>query len=160
MRTCPAYMSVVDCTWPGSAVMCLHGRWGIVSYPCGGVFVSGEPRLWRQGTNLISPPPCCIFLCSWDQVSTAETGSGGGNPAGGHGPGVAGSSKYLGPSPDILEDLIAVYHQLGLDMAAAGILRQAEQRAKSGLFKLDIRPSWLEKLSRWGRCVAPHLSVK
>ncbi|CAN0270866.1 unnamed protein product, partial [Hapterophycus canaliculatus] len=52
------------------------------------------------------------------------------------------------PDPDTLEALISVNHRLDLDMAAAGILRQAERQAEEGLCTLVVRPSWLEKLWR------------
>lgn len=55
----------------------------------------------------------------------------------------------IGPSPDTLEALISVNHKLGLDKAAAGILRQAEVQALNGKRTLEVRPSWLEKLMRW-----------
>lgn len=54
-----------------------------------------------------------------------------------------------GPSPDTLEALISVNHKLGLDKAAAGILRQAEVQALNGKRTLEVRPAWLEKLMRW-----------
>ncbi|CAN0211649.1 unnamed protein product, partial [Ectocarpus sp. 12 AP-2014] len=68
------------------------------------------------------------------------------------GPGSAsggGGRSSGGPNPDTLEALISVNHKLGLDMAAAGILRQAEQQAEAGLCEFVVRPSWLEKLWRW-----------
>ena len=61
--------------------------------------------------------------------------------------------KSHGPNPDTLEALISANHKLGLDMAAAGILKQGEQRVGAGLSTLVVRPSWLEKLSRYVFCV-------
>lgn len=65
--------------------------------------------------------------------------------------GTVDRSSYInqGPSPDTLEALISVNHKLGLDKAAAGILRQAEVQALNGKRTLEVRPSWLEKLMRW-----------
>ena len=80
-------------------------------------------------------------------VGTCVAASGAGSVAGSTG--TATSSGRHGPSLDTLEALITVNHRLGLDMAAAGILRQAELQAMAGLPALDPRPSWLEKLQRW-----------
>lgn len=93
----------------------------------------------------------CWFLCvraCTQSVFGSESAAGTSGPGGGTGYG--GSRGRGGPSPDTLEALISVNHKLGLDMAAAGILRQAEQQAEAGLYSLVVRPSWLEKL--W-RCV-------
>lgn len=80
--------------------------------------------------------------------ATGGVGGGSGSTSGNATTSTA-ALKNQGPSPDTLEALISVNHKLGLDMAALGILRQAEQRAEAGLYGLVVRPSWLEKLSRY-----------
>lgn len=91
-------------------------------------------------------PRTTLGLVCFFQGAASDTGAGSAGSA------PQSSSKSPGPSPDTLEALISVNHKLGLDMAAAGLLRQAEQRATAGLCELVVRPSWLEKLSRWGEC--------
>lgn len=86
--------------------------------------------------------------CTKATIAGESVGGGGGSVAGGSAPGGGYWQPPAGPSPEVLEALISVNHRLGLDMAAAGILRQAEQRAGPGLCGLVVRPSWLEKLSR------------
>ena len=101
------------------------------------------PRVWDTFQGAAAP-----------EASTGGNGNGAGGGGGGTGGGGSGAGnasepcKSHGPNPDTLEALISVNHKLGLDMAAAGILKQGEQRVGAGLCTLVVRPSWLEKLSR------------
>ncbi|CAN0071858.1 unnamed protein product, partial [Ectocarpus sp. 6 AP-2014] len=89
--------------------------------------------------------PAAVPPGGGESFAGSESGAGGpGSVSGGGGRSCSGS----GPNPDTLEALISVNHKLGLDMAAAGILRQAEQQAEAGLCEFVVRPAWLEKLWR------------